>query len=380
MIQLHGVRLLGADGLSAPQSIAMQTHAGPVERDATGLLLSPGWIDLHSHLRDPGFPDSETLATGAASAAAGGFTHVVAMANTNPVTDLPTRVTSLLERAANLPVRISTVGAFTERLEGQVLTDAAGLKQAGAVALSDDGRHLMDLSTLRRGLRAAARVGIAVLVHGQKESLGRDPSAEAAGIETALEALDDAPGARLHLQHVSTRRGVELLRAAKAAGLAVTAEVTPHHLCLTAAELSGVDQNVSPPLRSADDRESVLEGLIEGTIDIIATDHAPHAAALKAAGANGYHGFETAAGVILGLGLPWPVLHRALVSGPRKILGLSPSKDWILIDPEEPWTVEPETFRSRGRNTPFAGRRLHGRVLMTVCRGRVVFEAAVPVV
>ena len=380
MIWLHGVRLLGPDGLSKPQSIQLQAEGDPIERDATGLILSPGWIDLHAHLRDPGFANSETLATGAASAAAGGFTHVVAMANTNPVADQPESVRSLLERAATMPVRISTVGAFTRHLQGQVLTDAEGLRQAGAVALSDDGRHLMDLPLLTRGLRAAAEAGIPVLVHGQRESLGRDPSAEAAGIEEALTALADAPGARLHLQHVSTRSAVELLAAAKQSGLSVTAEATPHHLALTLADVSSSDPNVSPPLRSADDRDAVVKGLIDGVIDIIATDHAPHSAAAKAAGANGYHGFETAAGVILGLKLPWRVLHRALVTGPGEILGLPASDDWTLIDPDHAWLVHPESFQSRGRNTPFVGRPLRGRVVMTVCRGRVVFEQAVAVV
>ncbi|MDQ6710755.1 MAG: amidohydrolase family protein [Candidatus Dormibacteraeota bacterium] len=376
MIRFHGVRLLGSGGLSGPQTIEVQAEDADAERDATGLILSPGWIDLHAHLRDPGFPESETLATASASAAAGGFTHVVAMANTNPVTDHAGLVSALLERAATMPVRLSVVAALTERLEGRTLTDADALHQAGAVALSDDGRHAMDRRTLTRGLQAAGRAGLPVLVHGQLEALGRDPVAEDSGIAQALEALADAPGARLHLQHVSTRKAVERLRAAKAAGLTVTAEVTPHHLALTAADVRDGDPNVSPPLRTSDDRDATVEALIDGVIDVIATDHAPHSAAAKAAGSNGYHGLEIAAGVVLGLQLPWSVLHRALVTRPAEILGLGPTHDWILIDPGERWTVDPTLFASRGRNTPFAGRQLRGRVTMTLCRNQVVYREA----
>ena len=379
MIRLRGVRVLGAAGLSVARSIDLSAEGPDLERDGTGLILSPGWIDLHAHLRDPGFPASETLASGTASAASGGFTTVVAMANTNPVSDQPARVSGLLERAASMPVRVSVVGALTEGLQGRVLTDAVGLQRVGAIALSDDGRHAMDRATLTRGLAAAAAAGLPVLVHGQMESKGKDPSAEQAGVEEALAALQDVPHARLHLQHLSTRRAVDLVRVAKAAGLPVTAEVTPHHLALTADDVAGGDANVSPPLRTVDDRDAVVEALIDGVIDVIATDHAPHAAAAKAAGANGYHGFETATGVIFGLHLPWPVLHRALVARGRDILGLPETADWILIDPADDWVVDPASFHSRGRNSPFAGRRLRGRVTMTVCKGRIVHQRAVAV-
>ncbi len=379
MIRFHGVRVLGATGLSVPCSIEVPTEGADLERDGTGMILSPGWIDLHAHLRDPGYPASETLASGTASAAAGGFTQVVAMANTNPVADQPARVSSLLERAASMPVRVSAVGALTAGLEGRVLTDARGLQRAGAIALSDDGRHAMDGPTLTRGLALAASAGLPVLVHGQKESHGKDASAEAAGVEEALAALQDAPQGHLHLQHLTTRRAVDLVRAAKGAGLPVTAEVTPHHLVLTAGDVAGGGANVSPPLRTADDRDALVEALIDGVIDVVATDHAPHAAAAKAAGANGYHGFETATGVIFSLRLPWAVLHRAVVARGREILRLPESDDWILIDPAEDWVVDPAGFQSRGRNSPFAGRRLRGRVTMTVCKGRIVHQRAVAV-
>ena len=387
-MRLHHVRLLSREGLSAPH-VAELPVADDEDRDASGLILSPGWMDLHAHLRDPGFPEKETLATGTASAAFGGFTHVVAMANTNPVTDTPERLRALVSHAEALPVRVSFVGAVTEGLEGTVLTDARGLKAAGAVALSDDGRHAMDGATLRAALEAAADADLPVLVHAQKETLGTGPESEIGAVSEALEALKDVPTARLHVQHVSTRPAVDLIRAAKAQNLPVTAEVTPHHLALTRNDVAAMGPfgNVNPRLRSDDDREALRDALAEGVIDVVATDHAPHELAAKAAGANGFHGFETALSVLLGLGIDHRTLYRACVERPRDIIGdplpepphkgEGRSGDWILIDPELEWTVDPSSLRSRGKNTPFAGRRLRGRVVMTVCRGQVLFERMV---
>src|SRR5439155_861356 len=232
-MHLQNVRVLGPTGLSLPTTVEINA-AGAVDRDASGLILSPGWLDLHAHLRDPGFPQKETLQSGATSAAFGGFTHVVAMANTRPVTDRPAPLRALMARAVDLPIRVSFVAAVTMGLEGRTLTDAAALRRAGAVALSDDGRHLMDKATLRRALRAAA----------------------------------------------------------------------------------------------------------EGVIDAIATDHAPHDADAKAAGANGFHGFETALAVVMDLGLDDRVLYRACVERPREIIGQSIDDEWILIDPTAEWIVD----------------------------------------
>src|SRR5256885_14720679 len=224
-MRLHHVRVLGPAGLSMPHTVEVNAEDRE-DRDATGLVLSPGWMDLHAHLRDPGFPQKETLLSGATSAAVGGFTHVLAMANTDPVTDRPERVQDLVARTAALPIRISFVGAVTTALEGQRLSDAVALKSAGAVALSDDGRHAMDGLVLRAALGAAAEAGLPVLIHAQAERLGNGPDAEAAAITDALEALRDRRSARLHVQHVSTRRAAELIRAAKSDGLRVTAEAT----------------------------------------------------------------------------------------------------------------------------------------------------------
>jgi dihydroorotase len=374
-MRLNHVRVLGPQGLSTPQTVDVSAE-GAEDRDATGLILSPGWMDLHAHLRDPGFPQKETLLSGATSAAVGGFTHVLAMANTDPVTDRPERLQSLLTRGEALPIRISFVGAVTIGLEGRQLTDALGLKAAGAVALSDDGRHAMDRATFRRALQGAAAAGLPVLVHAQAESLGDGPDAEAVAVTDALDAVRGIKGARLHIQHVSTRTAVDLIRAAKAEGLPVTAEATPHHLALSSRDVfaMGPHGNVNPPLRSPDDRDALCEALVEGVIDAIATDHAPHELAAKEAGANGFHGFETAVGVVLGLGLDGRTVYRACVSRPREITGQSLEDEWILIDPHAEWRVDPSSFRSRGKNTPFQGRRLRGRVIMTICRGQVVTE------
>jgi dihydroorotase len=374
-MRLHHVRVLGPAGLSMPQTMDVSAEDAE-DRDATGLVLSPGWMDLHAHLRDPGFPQKETLLSGATSAAVGGFTHVVAMANTEPVADRPERLQSLVARAAKLPIRISFVGAVTTALEGRRLTDAVALKAAGAVALSDDGRHAMSGDTLRAALGAAAAAGLPVLVHAQAEALGNGPDAEAAAVADALAALRKVRGARLHIQHVSIRAAVESIRAAKLEGLAVTAEATPHHLTLTSHDAAsmGPHGNVNPPLRTSEDRDALHQALIEGVIDVIATDHAPHDQAAKQAGANGFHGFETAVSVILGLGLTDRIVYRACVSRPREIVGQTLDDEWILIDPNAEWTVDASSFRSRGKNTPFAGRRLRGRVIMTVCRGQVVTE------
>lgn len=374
-MRLHQVRLLGPGGLSMPQTVEVEAE-GANDRDATGLVLSPGWMDLHAHLRDPGLPHKETLLSGATSAAVGGFTHVLAMANTDPVTDRPDRLQRLAARTEALPIRIGFVGAVTVGLEGQELTSAAALKAAGAVALSDDGRHAMTGAMLRRALEAAAEAGLPVLIHAQAEGLGNGPDAEAATVAEALGAMRSVPDARLHIQHVSTRAAVELIRAAKSEWLPVTAEVTPHHLALTEQDAwaMGPHGNVNPPLRTPDDRDALRRALVDGVIDVIATDHAPHERAAKEAGANGFHGFETAVGVILGLGLGGAVVYRACVSRPREIVGQPLQDEWILIDPNEEWTVDASSFKSRGKNTPFQGRPLRGRVIMTVCRGQMVTE------
>ncbi len=382
-MRLHGARMLRANGLSAPDTFYIAAGSEP-DRDARGLVLSPGWMDLHAHLRDPGAPQKETLESGARSAAAGGFTQVVAMANTDPPTDTADRLTEVRRRSGALAVQVSFVGALTEGLLGQSLTDARALKAAGAVALSDDGRHAVDTGLLQLGLWRAGAAGLPVLIHPQLEHLGTEPAAEVDAIREAISALRRTAAAHLHLQHVSTRDSIGLIAAAKAEGLRLTAEVTPHHLALTADELriGGPLAKVNPPLRSAADVAALREALVDGVIDVIATDHAPHEAEAKRdqeTAAFGLHGFETALALVLMLRLPWEVVYRACVSGPRRILNHELRDEWVLIDPDREWVVEPESFYSRGRNTPLSGRRMRGRVVMTVVGGRVVHAGEVAV-
>ncbi len=382
-MHLHGARLLRANGLSAPATFYIAAGSEP-DRDARGLVLSPGWMDVHAHLRDPGAPQKETLESGARSAAAGGFTHVVAMANTDPPTDTPARLTALCRRAETLPIKLDFVGALTEGLSGESLTDARALKSAGAVALSDDGRHALDAGLLQLGLWRAGAAALPVLIHPQLEHLGTEPAAEVEAIREAIDALRRTGDAHLHLQHVSTRESIGLIAAARAEGLRLTAEATPHHLALTADELriSGPLAKVNPPLRSAADALALREALVDGVIDVIATDHAPHEDAVKRdeeTAAYGLHGFETALATVLMLRLPWEVVYRACVGGPRRILEQELLDEWVLIDPDQEWTVEPESFYSRGRNTPLAGRRMRGRVVMTVVAGQVVHNAEMAV-
>lgn len=383
MIRLRGVRVLGPRGLGEPGDVDLAVD-GQIEVEAAGLVLTPGWCDLHAHLRDPGFPEKETLATGAAAAAAGGFTDVVAMANTRPAADTADRMRANVARAHDLPVRIAFVGAVSEGLEGRQLTNAVALKAAGAVALSDDGRNALDPSTLIEALRGAAAAGLPVLLHAQDESLGTEPPAELAATREALAALRQVPHARLHLQHVSLAGALPMIAEAKRDGLALTAEVTPHHLWLTADSLRecGAQAKVNPPLRTTRDVMALRAALVEGTIDIVATDHAPHEAAAKQdldSAAFGISGLETAAGVLLTLGLPWPVIYRACMAMPRAIVGIPQADDWVLLDPSEEWTVDPDRFLSLGHNSPLRGTRLHGQVRMTVCRGRVAYRPEVPV-
>jgi dihydroorotase len=258
------------------------------------------------------------------------------------------------------------------------------LKAAGAVALSDDGRNALDLETLVEGLRGAAAAGLPVLVHAQDESLGTGPAAELNGTAEAVAALRRAPAARLHLQHVSLAAVLPMISEAKRDGLALTAEVTPHHLWLTDDGWRhwGAQAKVNPPLRTHADVMALRAALVDGTIDIVATDHAPHEAAAKQdpeSAAFGISGFETAAGILLTLGVPWPVIFRACVAMPRMILGIPRTGAWVLLDPNEEWTVDPDRFLSRGHNTPLRGTRLRGLVRMTVSAGTIAYQRQVPV-
>jgi len=377
--------------------------------EAGGLVVAPGLVDLHVHLREPGQTHKEDIASGTRAAARGGVTSVVCMANTQPPADDPVVVEFIRSRAEKVGlVRVYPVGAITKRLEGKELSPIGALAAAGAVGLSDDGRSVPSAGLLRRAMLYARMFGLPILEHCE------DPSVSAGGVmhEGAVSArlglrgiprsaeevmvardllLAEETGAHVHIQHVSSRGSVRLIREAKARGVRVTAEVTPHHLTLTDESVEGYDPNfkVNPPLRTAEDIEALLEGLRDGTLDCIATDHAPHAPAEKLveydAAPFGVIGLETLLGVVLTRlvwqeGWPLSRVLALLTDRPARILGLPGGRlqpgdpaDLVILDPEREWVVDPEQFHSKSRNTPFTGWTLRGKVLATLVEGRIVW-------
>jgi dihydroorotase len=380
--------------------------------DGRGMNIAPGFIDLHTHLRDPGQRHKETIATGAAAAAAGGFTTIVAMANTDPPVDNVTTLELVQERSRAVPVRVHSVGAVTHYLEGFELTDLESLALAGAVAFSDDGRNAYPLELAIEAMGRASRLQRPVLVHAQDElacpngqanpgvagRAGLEPwpcSAEVSAVERAIEACRRS-GGRLHLQHLSCARSVELLAAARQEGLPVTAEAAPHHMVLTENRVLWEGQpdpqaKVNPPLRLESDRKAVVQAVASGLIDAIATDHAPHERASKelpfARCSFGFSGLETALALCLELvdrgEIKLARLIEALTVGPWECLSSSlPQQrpglrvgepaDLTVFENRAVWTVNPEEFQSMGKNTPLAGREMHGRVMLTIAGGQIV--------
>jgi len=376
--------------------------------DASGLVLAPGLVDLHTHLREPGRDDAETVASGTAAAAAGGFTAVCAMANTDPVCDHAGVVEQVLRLARDAGhADVFPVGAITKGLAGADLAEIGAMAAVGVRCFSDDGHPVQSARVMRRALTYARTWDAVVCNHAEEASLTEGAQLNEGEVATRLglagwphEAeevmvardllLAAGVGARLHVPHVSTRGTVDLLRAAKARGVRVTAEVTPHHLALTDEAATGYDPvfKVNPPLRTAEDVAAVRAGLADGTIDAIATDHAPHAPEHKeqewALAPCGMLGLETALAVTLTElvetgAVPLARALDALSTAPARSRDLAghggpvvpgAPATLVLFDPAATWTVDPRQGRSRSRNTPFAGRALRGRVVHTVLRGR----------
>jgi dihydroorotase len=378
--------------------------------EADGLVVSPGLIDLHVHLREPGGEHKETIATGSAAAAAGGFTTVVAMPNTDPPIDNAAAVGYVLAEGRRCAkARVLPSGAITVGQRGEQLTEFGEMAYAGAVTITDDGRPVTHAGVMRLALEYALTFDLPVSVHPEDLELSRGgvmneglvaSKLGLAGIPNAAEdamisrdlMLAELTGGKLHIQHVSTRGGVDMIRAAKARGVRVTAEATPHHFTLTDAAIARyrTDAKMNPPLRSEADRDAVREGARDGTLDVIATDHAPHHYDEKEQAfddaPNGIVGLETA----LALSLT-ELVHKKLIDlstlvermswAPARAFGLAggtlavgSAADVTVFHPAEEWVVEPERFLSLSRNTPFAGWKLRGRPRLTLVEGRVVWR------
>ena len=376
--------------------------------EGNGLWLTPGLIDMHVHFREPGQEHKETILTGSRAAAAGGFTAAVTMPNTDPVNDDPAITALMLNKATEADlIRVYPVAAISKGIKGEQLCEFGELKAAGAIGVSDDGRPVMNGQLMRRALEYAAAFNLLVISHCEELTLAEggamNEGANATrmglgGIPNASEsvmvmrdiALAQLTGARVHIAHVSTRESVAAIRRAKEDGVPVTAETAPHYFTLTDAAVDGYNTNakMNPPLRSEQDRQAIRQGLIDGTLDIIATDHAPHSVLEKEVefdlAANGIIGLETSLPVSLKLVeegvLAIETLIERMATGPARILGLESGvrvglpADLTLIDPNEAFTVQADRFRSKSRNTPFEGMQLKGRAVMTMVGGKAIYN------
>jgi dihydroorotase len=402
--------LLVEDGKISAVGRGVEAPDGAAIIDAAGKVVAPGLIDLHVHLREPGQEDLETVASGAMAAAAGGFTAVCAMPNTDPVTDNQAAVGFIVSQAQRAgKARVYPIGAVTLGQRGEQMAEFGELVGAGAVAVSDDGKPVASSHMMRTALEYARTFGIPVANHCEEMSLAEGGAMHEGlvstrlglkGIPAAAEEimvardiiLAELTGGHVHLCHMSTRGSVELIRRGKEKGIRVTAEATPHHFSLTHERCAGYDTNakMNPPLREAEDVEAIRQGLKDGTIDVIASDHAPHHYDAKERefdhAPNGIIGLETALGVAVrdlvesGV-LTLPELINRMSTQAARIFGLpggtlavGAPADVVVFDPTERWIVRPEKFCSKSRNTPYAGTELVGRAHQTVVRGRVVHD------
>lgn len=401
--------LLLVDGKVSQIEESIDTDADRVV-DACGMYVMPGLIDMHVHLREPGFEHKETIHTGGMAAARGGFTTICPMPNTKPATDNPERVSFVVQKAAEeAPVHVLPVGAVTLGQQGEELTDIAGMAAAGAIAISEDGKSVMNAALYREAMKRAAEKDVLVMAHCEDKNLvGRGALnagkiAEENGVEGISNAVEDVitardillakeTGARLHLCHCSTKDSARMVKEAKEEGLTVTGEVCPHHFALTEEDIVPGDTNfkMNPPLRRQEDRQALKEGLRDGIFDVIATDHAPHHVDEKkkpmAEAPFGIVGSETAVALTItclveeGYLTPYQMAEK-MSTNPARILKLDrgslkvgKAADVTLIDPEAEYVIDASLFASKGKNTPFHGRKVKGKVRMTIVDGTIVYE------
>ncbi len=401
--------LVVQDGRVARAGKGLATPTGALVVDARGKLICPGFIDLHTHLREPGEEGKETIETGSAAAASGGFTAVCAMPNTKPPNDCRAITMLVRTRAREVGgVHVYPIGAISRGLAGEHLSDVGELKDAGVVGLSDDGRCVMNARLMRRALEYGRTFDLPIIQHAEDHHLtqggvmNEGAASTRAGLpgqpaeaEEVIVARDlilvEMTGARYHVAHASTARTVEMVRAAKARGLPVTCEVTPHHLLLTDEACLGYDTSTKmyPPLRTQADVDALRTGLADGTIDAIATDHAPHSTNQKEiefdCAAFGVVGLETAVPIALSLvtegRMTLPDAIRRLTWGPAKTLKLPGGSipegshaDLVVVDPEIDWTVTADDMASRSKNSPLLGKTMRGRAVLTMVGGKVLCD------
>jgi len=400
--------LFVSGGRIAPLPAALPAEATRI--DATGLIVTPGLVDLHVHLREPGGEAAETIQSGSTAAARGGFTTIVAMPNTHPPVDSASRVAWCKARAEAAPVAVQPTGCITAGRAGRAVADFAAMREAGAVAFTDDGCTVGCDAVMRQAMMRARAMDALLMDHAQDTALERAgvmhdgehaerlclpgiPSwAEEKVIRRDIE-LAEATGCRLHIQHVTTREGVAHIRAARERGVAVSGEVTPHHLALTDADVDpdNADFKMNPPLRSSADRDALRAAVAEGTLQAFATDHAPHLSQAKASGfldaPFGVVGLETAVGVtyrcmvesgamdLTSWVARWTVGPMQVLGAPLPTLDVGARADIALLDLETEWRVDSEQFASRSRNTPFSGRCVKGYAACTIRNGVVVWRA-----